>query len=70
MQNTQQTKAKTKKKKDIPDHDDGLEDSSIVEEQNKKKKTFVAPHKERKIVRLQQQALSQRAVSVDQLASV
>ena len=43
---------------------------TIVEEKDKKKKTLVAPHKKRKIAFSQQQALSQIAVSVDQLASV
>ena len=59
------------REEDISDHDDGLEeDSATVEEQNKKKKILVAPNKKRKIVRSQQQALSQLAVSVGQLASV
>ena len=58
------------REEDISDHDDGLEEDSAIEEQNKKKKTLVAPHKKRKIVRSQQQALSQLAVSVGQLASV
>ena len=59
------------REEDISDHDDGLEeDSATVEEQNKKKKSLVAPHKKRKIVRSQQEPLSQLEASVDQLASV
>ena len=46
------------KDEDISDHDDFLEENSAtVKEQNKKKKTLVAPHKKKKIVRLQQHAL-------------